>query len=83
MSGAAVTHGFSVLRGRRWCLGEREIMDRFLAAFVFLQAADEEFALVDHLRGQVVVEVDEELFVADDFVLPAGAVDLLELVEVA
>ena len=35
-----------------------------------LQAADEEFALEDHLGGEVVVEGDEELFVVDDLALP-------------
>jgi hypothetical protein len=46
-----------------------------------LQAADEEFALVNHLRWEVVVEQEEELFVAHDFLLPLGAVDGLQLVE--
>ena len=40
-----------------------------------LQAADEEFALEDHLCGEVVVEGDEELFVVDDLALPGFGID--------
>jgi hypothetical protein len=46
-----------------------------------LEATDEEFALVDHLGGEMVVEGEEELFVAHDLLLPLGSVDSLELVE--
>jgi len=46
-----------------------------------LEAADEEFAFVDHLWWEVVVEQEEELFVAHDFFVPGGAVYVLELVE--
>ena len=45
------------------------------------QAADEEFAFVDHFFGEMVVELDEEFFVVDDFVLPGGALEFLEFVE--
>jgi hypothetical protein len=47
----------------------------------WLEAADEEFALVDHLGGEMVVEGEEKLFVAHDLLLPLGSVDGLELVE--
>ena len=43
----------------------------------WLEAADEEFALVDHLGGEMVVEEEEELFVVHDFAAPGGAVDFL------
>ena len=45
------------------------------------QPADEEFALVDHLGRQMIVEVDEELFVADDLSAPELAVDGLQLLK--
>ena len=48
-----------------------------------LESADQQFALVDHLRRQVVVEVDEELLVADDFACARPRGRLLELVECA
>lgn len=35
-----------------------------------LQATDEEFAFVDHFFRKMVVELDEEFFVVDDFALP-------------
>jgi hypothetical protein len=41
----------------------------------FLETADEQFALVDHLGGQVVVEGKEEFFVAHDLLLPLDAID--------
>src|SRR5205814_1074267 len=46
-----------------------------------LQAADEEFAFVDHFFWETVVELDEELFVFDDFAAPGFAAEILELVE--
>ena len=46
-----------------------------------LQTADEKFAFVDHFFGEMVVKLDEELFVVDDFVFPGGAIDGLQLVE--
>ena len=44
---------------------------RFVPYGIRLQAADEEFALVDHFFGEMVVKLDEKLFVVDDFVLPS------------
>ena len=46
-----------------------------------LEAADEEFALVDELGGEVVVEGDEELLVVHDLALPGVGIDVLEMVE--
>ena len=46
-----------------------------------LEAADEEFAFVDELGGEAVVEGDEELFVVHDLALPGVGIDVLELVE--
>src|SRR5262245_8979549 len=46
-----------------------------------LQAADKEFAFVDHLLGEMVMELNAELFVVNDFVLPGGTIDGLQLVE--
>src|SRR5438045_3846702 len=46
-----------------------------------LETADEEFALVDHFLGEMVVELDEELFVVDDFVAPGFVVKMLQRVE--
>src|SRR6185312_827280 len=46
-----------------------------------LEAADEEFALVDHLGREVVMEEEEEGLVIHDLMTPLGTVDLLELVE--
>ena len=42
-----------------------------------LQTTDEQFALVDHLRGKMVMQVDEEFFVPDQLGLPCLAVDSL------
>src|SRR5271154_6733178 len=39
------------------------------------ETADQEFPLVDHLRRQMVVEREEELFVAHNLLTPLGAVD--------
>ena len=44
--------------------------------------ADQQFALVDHLRRQVVVQVDEQFLVAEDFLAPRGAVHFLHLLEI-
>src|SRR5690606_15617929 len=46
-----------------------------------LQPADQELALVDHFRRQVVVQVEEEFLVADDLAAPGVAIDLLEFLE--
>ena len=43
------------------------------------QAADQQFALVDHLGRQVVVQVHEEFLVPDGFRAPCRAIDELEL----
>ena len=40
-----------------------------------LQPADEEFAFVDHLRRQSIVEFDEELFVTKDLFAPGSAIE--------
>ncbi len=45
------------------------------------QATDEQFALIDHFRRQVVVKEQEQLFMSQDFLLPCFAIDGLELVE--
>jgi len=42
-----------------------------------LQSADEQFSFVDHFWGEMVVEEEEEFFVAHDFVSPCVAVDFL------
>ena len=44
-----------------------------------LEAADKEFAFIDHLGGEVVVKGEEEFFVTHDFALPGIAIDGLEL----
>src|ERR1039458_638384 len=46
-----------------------------------LQAADQQFPLVDHLRGQMIVQVDKELFVSHHFFVPCLPVDGLQFVE--
>src|ERR1041384_4961848 len=46
-----------------------------------LQPADEEFAFIDHFLGEMVVELDEELFVFDDFVAPRFVLKVLQSVE--
>ncbi len=49
---------------------------------IALQAADQEFAFIDHFGWDVVVDCDEEFFVADDFAFPLFAVDFLKDFEV-
>ncbi len=44
-------------------------------------SADQQLALVDHLRRQVVVHVDEEFFVPNQLLAPGGTIYLLHLVE--
>src|SRR5450755_2550354 len=39
-----------------------------------LEAADQEFALVDHFFGEMVVEFDKEFFVTDYFAVPVFAI---------
>ena len=46
-----------------------------------LQPADQQFALVDHFRRQMVVQIDEQLLVVDDFRAPGGAIEGLQLLE--
>ena len=46
-----------------------------------LQPANEQFAFVDHLRRQVIVQIDEQLFMADDLSAPGLAIDFLQLFE--
>src|ERR1700721_640467 len=44
-----------------------------------LQPANQQFSLVNHLRWQMVMQVEEELLVADHLSPPCGAVHGLEL----
>src|ERR1035438_2551080 len=44
-----------------------------------LQAANQQFSLVDHLRWQMVMQVEEKFLVADHLSPPCGAVHGLEL----
>src|SRR5580658_802808 len=44
-----------------------------------LQPANQQFALVDHLRWQMVMQVEEEFLVADHLSPPCGAIHGLEL----
>src|SRR5437868_15502744 len=53
----------------------------FAGARFVLDPADEQFALVDHFRRQVIVEFDEQLFVAQNLLLPSGGIELLQFVE--
>ena len=41
-----------------------------------LQPADQQFALVDHLRRQVIVQVDEQFLVTDHFLRHAAAIEM-------
>ena len=46
-----------------------------------LQPADEEFALEDHLGGEMVVQGDEQFFLVHDFALPCVGIHLQKLIE--
>lgn len=46
-----------------------------------LKSANKQFPLVDHLGRQMVVEQDEQLFMAHDLPLPLRAVDSLQLIK--
>ena len=46
-----------------------------------LQAADQQFPLVDELLAKMIVQVEEEFFVADDFLAPCAAVHALEFLK--
>ena len=62
-------------------LNRKAASGRPFSCAYWLEAADQEFALVDHLWGEMVVEGEEELFVAHDLLFPLRAVDGLEGVE--
>ena len=46
-----------------------------------LHSADQELAFVDHLLGQVAVQVEEELLVANHLRPPQGAIQALEFLD--
>src|SRR5580704_15802350 len=46
-----------------------------------LQPANEKLALVDHLGREMIVESEEEFFVAHHFFAPGGSIEGLQLVE--
>ena len=76
---------------RRWLARCAHSRNRFLHAtsprrplsrlWRALQPADQQLALVDHLRRQVIVQVDEQLLVLDHLAAPLRRVDALQLVE--
>ena len=45
------------------------------------EPADQEFALVDHLRRQVIVQIDEQLLVLDHLFAPLRGIDSLHFLE--
>ena len=46
-----------------------------------LQTANQQFPFVNHFRRQMVVEIYEQLFMADHLVAPRGAINRLQFVE--
>src|SRR3984957_20551685 len=46
-----------------------------------LKPANQQLALIHHLRRQMIVQFDEQLFVADHFAAPRGSVEGLHFVE--
>src|ERR1700675_3214223 len=52
------------------------VKEKTLSARSRLQAADQEFPLVDHFRGKMVVQIDEKPFMRNHFLSPGAAVHL-------
>jgi hypothetical protein len=50
-------------------------------ALLLRQAANEEFPFVDEFFWKMIVQVDEELLMTDNFAAPGGPVQALELLE--
>ena len=55
----------------------RYVSLRMTDHYVYLQSADQKLALIDHLRRQMVVQLDKQLLMADDLFAPRSSVDLL------
>ena len=54
---------------------------RMTDRYVSLQSADQKLALIDHLRWQVIMQLDKQLLMADDLFTPRSSIDLLQLIE--
>src|SRR5579863_3448602 len=64
-------------------LAVRDVQDliRFKRSSWCLQAADQQLSLVHHFFRQVVVQLDEQLFVVNHFMFPGVAVERLQFIE--